>query len=167
MLEAAYVGNLTYMPGTNYNGSDTFTFKVNQSNGTGDEQTFFKGFVIYYKFFPVTANGKLEMDQQSNFQSYKDLDLSTNKFNRITYYLDENNCEKNTDTKPKLPLLEVHEDQIHTAERSFEPDITISFQNIDENDAIVTVDDPGNPYPLFLTNEPIYIRRNIESQKIR
>ena len=150
--------------GTTSDTSDTFTFKVNKQNGTGDEYEYniFKGFLLYYKFFPVTTEGKYEMDQQSNFQSIDDI----NNFHRFTYYVNKNNCEKVTDTKSKIPLLNVHEGHIHKAERNFEPTIKISFQNIlDENDVKVIVE--GVPEeesePLFLTDEdePIYVRRDI------
>lgn len=75
-----------------------FEFDVTKDNSEEE----FRGFEVYYKFFSTNS----DPGTQSNYTSAKELEISG--FKRITYYIDENDCDKASPSRMNKPLIKVN-----------------------------------------------------------
>ena len=136
---------------------DYFQFRALERNGCSDcdhEEPDFRGFELYYKFFSVDAEGESALNLQSSFETINELE--TNGFRRISYYIDNNNCDKPTRVlKPLIP--------VPSENRGNRFLITIDFGDLADVHMRATDEEPGG-LSTIRDEDELQIRRGIEDE---
>jgi hypothetical protein len=129
---------------------DFFKFKATEENGSSSEQPEFRGFEVYYKFFSINTDINT-LENQSGYTTT--IELTINGFRRITYYINDDECDNTT--RVIKPLIKV---PVGGTEAS----ITINFK--DENNVHV-VSDPEDYISIPGAGTILPIRRGIEDDE--
>jgi hypothetical protein len=103
---------------------DYFEFKATEENGGSSEEDF-RGFEVYYKFFAIDTETSI-LEYQSGFTSIEE--LQGNYFRRVTYYINDTECDKTT--RIYKPLIKV-------PSGGTEAVITIDFEGHALNDVFI------------------------------
>lgn len=107
---------------------DIFQFRATEANGGGDENPYFRGFEIYYKFFSNDLNGQTLLTSQSGYTTLSELTMQF--FKRVSYYIGDENCDKTN--RIFKPLIKVP-----PAFRGYSTDIIITIDFSDLTDVYI------------------------------
>ncbi|MBN2443413.1 MAG: hypothetical protein JXJ04_18775 [Spirochaetales bacterium] len=138
---------------------NTFEFRITENNGCVEgcykTEPDFLGFEIYYKFFSSDLDGQNAANSQSNKLTVNELE--SNSFRRISFYINDNNCDK--PTRIQKPLIPVPKDN-----RGKQSLITISFNAMEStgNIYIKAVAEETDGLSEIRGVDELEIRRNIE-----